>query len=62
MIYLLMLLQLTLDLAVLGGLGLLLENSELFKGGAAFIATGAIFLMMSVNWMMKFGKEETTHG
>jgi hypothetical protein len=47
---------------VLAGLGLLIGSDDLFKGGAAFIATGAIFLTMSVKWMMKFGKEEMENG
>ena len=46
----------------IAGLGLLFHSDTMFKAGAAFIATGAIFLMMSVSWMMKFGKEEKTNG
>jgi len=42
---------------LLAGLGLLIGSDDLFKGGAAFIATGAIFLTMSVKWMMNFGKK-----
>jgi len=39
------------------GLGLLLQSDTMFKAGAAFTAMGAVFLVTSVNWMMKFGKE-----
>jgi len=47
---------------LLGGVGLLMGSDQLFKGGAAFVAAGALFLFMSVKWMMKFGKEEINHG
>jgi len=46
----------------IAGFALLIGNDEMFKAGAAFIATGAIFLVTSVNWMMKFGKEEMENG
>ncbi|WP_201353646.1 hypothetical protein [Hydrogenimonas urashimensis] len=41
----------------IAGLGLLLGSDELFKAGVTFIATGAIFLVTSVKWMMGFGKK-----
>jgi hypothetical protein len=40
----------------IAGLGLLVGSDTLFKAGAAFIATGAVFLLTSVRWMLKFGK------
>ncbi len=39
-----------------GGLGLLFGSDELFKGGAAFMAAGSVFMFYSVKWMMNFGK------
>ena len=42
---------------LVAGLALIFGSDEMFKAGAAFIATGAIFLFTSVNWMMNFGKE-----
>ena len=47
----------TLGLAV-GGLGLLLQSDALFKSGASFLAAGAIFLLMSMRYMLAFGREE----
>ncbi len=41
---------------VMGGAGLLLGSDELFKGGAAFMAAGSIFMFYSVRWMMNFGR------
>ena len=41
------------------GLGLLFQNDTMFKAGAAFIATGAVFLLASVVKMINFGKELT---
>ncbi|WP_457596403.1 hypothetical protein [Hydrogenimonas sp.] len=46
----------------LAGLGLLAGSDAAFKGGAAFIATGALFLLTSVKWMMNFGKTESGNG
>jgi hypothetical protein len=42
---------------VLGGLGLLFENDILFKAGASFLFTGAIFLWITMNKMLAYGKE-----
>lgn len=41
---------------VVGGIGLLFGNDELFKGGAAFMATGAVFMFYSVRWMINFSE------
>ena len=41
---------------VLGGLGLLFENDVLFKGGASFLFTGAIFLFVTMRKMLAYGK------
>ena len=43
---------------ILGGLGVLLQNDTLFKSGASFLVAGAVFLLMSMRYMMAFGKEE----
>ena len=43
---------------VTAGVGLLAQSDTLFKAGATFLATGAIFLFTSVRYMMAFGKEE----
>ncbi len=42
---------------IMAGAGLLLGSDELFRGGAAFMAVGALFMFMSVRWMMNFGKK-----
>ncbi len=42
---------------VIAGAGLLFGSDELFKGGAAFMAVGALFMFVSVRWMMNFGKK-----
>ena len=39
---------------VTAGVGLLFGSDELFKGGAAFMATGAIFMFYSIRWMINF--------
>jgi hypothetical protein len=41
---------------VLGGLGLLFESSILFKAGGSFLFFGAIFLVMTMNKMLAYGK------
>jgi hypothetical protein len=38
----------------LGALGLLLGYGELFKGGAAFVAAGGVFLLHSMIYMMRY--------
>ena len=43
---------------ITGGLGVLFQNDTLFKSGASFLVAGAIFLLMSMRYMMAFGKEE----
>ncbi len=47
---------------VLGGLGLIVQSETCFKAGGSFIAAGALFLVMSVRYMMNFGKEENDNG
>ena len=42
---------------ILGGLGVFLQNDTLFKSGASFLVAGAVFLLMSMRYMMAFGKE-----
>ncbi len=42
---------------VAGGLGLLFGSDELFRAGGAFMAVGALFMFISVRWMMNFGKK-----
>ncbi len=39
---------------VTAGVGLLFGSDELFKGGAAFMATGAVFMFYSIRWMINF--------
>jgi hypothetical protein len=39
---------------VVGTFGLLLGSSELFKAGASFVATGGIFLIHSMIFMMRY--------
>jgi len=41
---------------VLGGIGLMTENDILFKGGASFLFIGSVFLYMSMNKMLSYGK------
>ncbi|MBU1667163.1 hypothetical protein KKC13_02020 [bacterium] len=41
---------------VLGGIGLLIENDMLFKGGASFLIVGASFLYLSMSRMLRYGK------
>jgi len=41
---------------VLGGFGLLFESDILFKAGGSFLFTGAIFLYMTMNKMLAYGK------
>ncbi len=41
---------------VLGGFGLLLESDILFKAGGSFLFTGAIFLYITMNKMLAYGK------
>ena len=41
---------------VLGGFGLLFENTVLFKGGASFLFAGAIFLFITMRKMLAYGK------
>ncbi|WP_456401565.1 hypothetical protein [Hydrogenimonas sp.] len=42
---------------IVGGIGLLFGSDELFRAGGAFMAIGAIFMFISVRWMMNFGKK-----
>lgn len=42
---------------VLGGLGLLIEHATLFKAGGSFLLAGAIFLFITMNKMLAYGKE-----
>ncbi len=41
---------------LLGGLGLLFESDILFKAGGSFLFTGAIFLYITMNKMLAYGK------
>ncbi len=41
---------------VLGGFGLLFESDILFKAGASFLLTGAIFLFIGMRKMLAYGK------
>ena len=41
---------------LLGGLGLIFESDILFKAGASFLFTGAIFLYIGMNKMLAYGK------
>ncbi len=41
---------------IIAGAGLLFGSDELFRGGAAFMAIGAVFMFVSVRWMINFGK------
>jgi len=41
---------------VVGGLGLLFESNMLFKAGGSFLFFGAIFLVMTMNKMLAYGK------
>ena len=43
---------------VVGGIGLLFGSTELFRGGVSLLIAGAIFMMMSVRWMLKYGEEQ----
>jgi len=43
---------------ILSGLGLLLEQGMLFKAGGSFLFAGAVFLLMTMNKMLTYGKEE----
>ena len=41
---------------VLGGIGLMAEYDLLFKAGTSFLFIGAVFLFMSMNKMLSYGK------
>jgi len=41
---------------ILGGLGLLFESEVLFKAGGSFLFAGAIFLFVTMNKMLAYGK------
>ncbi|BBG65272.1 hypothetical protein NNO_0569 [Hydrogenimonas sp.] len=47
---------------IMGGLGLLIGSDEIFRGGAAFMAVGAVFMFISVRWMINFGKSDNSEG
>jgi hypothetical protein len=42
---------------VLVGAALLAGSSDLFKAGASFLVAGAIFLVLSIKWMLEYGRE-----
>jgi hypothetical protein len=42
---------------LVGGLGILFGSDDMFKGGVALLIAGAIFMMMSVRWMLKYGEK-----
>jgi hypothetical protein len=41
---------------VLGGLGLMTQSDLFFKSGASFLFIGAIFLFVTMNKMLAYGK------
>jgi hypothetical protein len=43
---------------MIGGLGLLFGSIELYRGGVSLLIAGAIFMLMSVRWMLKYGEEK----
>ena len=43
---------------LVGGVGLLFGNIELYRGGVSLLIAGAIFMMMSVRWMLKYGESK----
>ncbi|SFV50098.1 hypothetical protein MNB_SV-6-421 [hydrothermal vent metagenome] len=38
------------------GVGLLIGSNDLFKGGVVFVIAGAGFMLISVKWMLNYGK------
>jgi hypothetical protein len=42
---------------VIGGVGLLFGSEDLYKGGVALLIAGALFMAMSVRWMLKYGED-----
>jgi hypothetical protein len=42
---------------LLAGIGLIFGLDELFRAGASFLFVGAIFLALSVRWMIAYGRE-----
>jgi len=40
---------------LIGGIGLLFGCDDLFMGGVALMIAGALFMFMSVRWMLKYG-------
>ncbi len=43
---------------VIGGIGLLFESQDIFKGGVSLLVVGAFFMAIGVKWMLSYGKEE----
>jgi hypothetical protein len=43
---------------LVGGVGLLFGSIELYRGGVSLLIAGAIFMMMSVRWMLKYGESK----
>ena len=43
---------------LIGGTGLLFGSIELYRGGVSLLIAGAIFMLMSVRWMLKYGENK----
>ena len=41
---------------VIAGFGILIGSDDLFRGGVALMIAGALFMFMSVRWMLKYGE------
>lgn len=41
---------------LIAGIGLLIGSGDIFRGGVVFVITGAGFMLMSVKWMLNYGK------
>jgi hypothetical protein len=44
---------------LIGGIGLLVGNNDLFMGGVSLLIAGALFMFMSVRWMLKYGENKS---
>gem|GEM_PF-4041141 len=42
---------------VVAGLGLLVQNDTLFKAGGAFMVAGGLWLVITIEKIIRFGKE-----
>jgi len=41
---------------LIAGIGILIGSDDLFKGGVTLLITGAVFMLLSVKWMLNYGK------